>query len=116
MQNLLIIIFTAFILFGTVFLRIGLIPHTLLFVGIINFISITAILIVSKVYPKHKTMLSLCISGFIILLFMPSLTVTELAEPLSSASFNRYLATFIIAPIICVCTSILAYRHYFIVN
>ena len=116
MKNMLMIIFTAAILFGTIFLRIGLIPHALLFGGIILFITTTSIFIASKIYPEHKAMLGLCICGFILLLFVPSLAVTDLAEPLNGAAFNRTLTTFIIAPIICVGTTILAYRHYFIIN
>lgn len=116
MKNIIMIIFTALILFGTIFLRIGIIPHAILFVSIILLITIISISIVSKMYPEHRTKLGLFICGFILLLFVPPLTVTQLAEPVSSATFNRYLATFIIAPIICVGTSILAYRHYFIIK
>ncbi|MDQ0271692.1 hypothetical protein [Cytobacillus purgationiresistens] len=118
MKNLLMIIVTALILFGTVFLRNGLISlNTVLFVGIIIMIVILFVFIVSKIYPDHVVMMGLSICGFTLLLFVPCLaTLSDLTEPLNSAAFNRYLLTFMIVPVLWIGAVILAYRRSFIAN
>lgn len=114
--NILMLIVTACILLGTVFLvNSGLSANALLFVGIILIIMLLAILIVSKLYPHHKTKLCLAICVMILFLFVPCLTTLKnLQEPLDSARFNHFLMMFILIPILFIGSVILAYRHYFI--
>ncbi|MBS4201742.1 hypothetical protein KHA93_19240 [Bacillus sp. FJAT-49732] len=118
MRNLLMVIVTAGILFGTVFLRNGQISqNAIIFVGIIVLIMLIYVLIASKLYPVHSTMFCISICGFSLLLFVPCLVaLTELKEPLESATFIQFLLTFIIAPIIYIGSVILAYRRYFIIK
>ncbi|KIL49521.1 hypothetical protein [Jeotgalibacillus soli] len=58
-------------------------------------------------YPAHEEKLGLSICGFILFLFVPCLATAELANPLDNAAFNRYLAMFIVASILCAVTAIL---------
>ncbi|MBW8351583.1 hypothetical protein K0H71_19385 [Bacillus sp. IITD106] len=118
MKNLLMLIVTASILFGTVFLSNGFISqNAFLFVGIILLIMLISVLIVSKLYPEHKTKLCISICGFILILFVPCFAaLTDLNEPLEGAAFNQFLSMFILIPILFIGATILAYRRYFMIE
>ncbi|MCR2822284.1 hypothetical protein [Lederbergia panacisoli] len=118
MKNVLMLIVTACLLFGTVFLTNGTISqNAVLFVGVILVIMLTSVLIVSKLYPNHKTKICLSICAFILLLFVSCLAaLTDLKEPLENAAFRQFLLMFILIPIIFIGSVVLAYRRYFIIE
>ncbi|MBS4219954.1 hypothetical protein KHA96_16705 [Bacillus sp. FJAT-49711] len=116
MKNILLLIISACILLGTVFLTNGQFSqNALLFVGIISLIMLVSVLIVSKLYPDHKTKLTLSICAFVLLLFVPSLAaLTDINESLENAAFKHFLIMFILLPVIFIGSVVLAYRQYFI--
>ena len=111
------LLFMALILGGAPFVSNQEVPSVVfLFIGLL-LLMIVAILIFihTKFADEHRTLLTISVCFFIAVVFAPCLVVFNLyGESITDWMFIRYLAVFILAPIIWGGSVILSYRYYFI--
>ncbi|MGM9946078.1 MAG: hypothetical protein ACI33M_14095 [Lysinibacillus sp.] len=110
-------LFMALVLGGAPFLSNQEVPSVVfLFIGLILVMTIAILVFIhTKFADEHRTLLTIGVCFFITVVFAPCLAVFNLySESITDWMFIRYLAVFILAPIIWGSSVILSYRYYFI--
>ena len=111
------ILFMALVLGGSPFLSNQEVPSvTFLFIGLILLMTIVILAFIHyKFADEHRTLLTISVCFFITIVFIPCLAIFNLySESITDWAFVRYLAVFILAPIIWSGSVILSYRYYFV--
>ena len=109
--------FMALILGGAPFLSNQVVPSIVfLFIGLILLMTITILIFIhTKFSDEHRTLLTISVVFFMTVVFVPCLAVFNLYnESIIDWMFIRYLAIFIIVPIIWGSSVVFSYRYYFI--
>ena len=111
------LLFMALILGGAPFVSNQEVPSVVfLFIGLILVMTIAILVFIHyKFADEHRTLLTISVCFFIAVVFVPCLAIFNLySESITDWTFIRYLAVFILAPIIWGGSVILSYRYYFI--
>ena len=109
----------ALILGGAPFVSNQEVPSIVfLFIGLIFLMTIAIIVFIhTKFSDEHRALLTFGVCFFITVVFVPCLAVFNFySESITDWMFVRYLAIFILMPIIWSGSVILSYRYYFIVK
>ena len=117
-NSILCLIGTSVALLGSyVAIQGSISQNAFILIGVVVGITVIGVLVASIRYPKHRGPLTLFICGFILLLFIPVfVALGDLASPLATKDFSRYILTLSSATVILIGTAVLSYRHYYIVK
>lgn len=117
MKNVIGILLMAVILLGSPFLSGQEVPSIVfLFIGLILLVTIAIVLFIHEKHAdEHRTLLTISVGFFITIIFIPCLALFNLYdESIVEWTLIRYLAVFILVPIIWGGSVILSYRYYFV--
>lgn len=113
------ILFMALILGGSPFLSNQEVPSVVfLFIGLILLMTIAILVFIhNKFSDEHRALLTISVCFFIAVVFVPCLAVFNFySESIIDWMFVRYIAVFILAPVVWGGSVILSYRYYFVVK
>ena len=117
MKKVIGILFMALVLVGSPFLSNQEVPSVVfLFIGLILLMTLSVLVFIHyKFADEHRALLTISVCFFIAVVFIPCLALFNLyGESITDWMFIRYLAVFILTPIIWGGSVILSYRYYFI--
>ena len=111
------LLFMALILGGAPFVSHQEVPSSVfLFIGLLLLMTVAILIFIHyKFADGHRTLLTISVCFFITVVFAPCSAVFNFySESITDWMFVRYIAVFILAPIIWGGSVILSYRYYFI--